>query len=979
MSLLQDEVLFHIPVFAPKIKNPIILLEKCDNIWKTLQLIKTVQPEQITSNEDYSKEEEKKEKHNKENEEEEEELEKGEGMEGEEGEEEVEEEKKEHLNETLQSVYYANRRFTKRERNKNTGLLPFKFSVQSTRKVYPCLTCGKQYMERRSLRKHVWKIHGIFLPLIRKRVRTSANSTSSKSTDKKDLVSSDVLLKKGNSSESHHIDENPHGTITAAKAKVTKPSIMDTYVKCTLCKRKVSCLRKHLMSYHKIGANSSLMKQLESSVVENKVTPNKKTSLSNILSGKSPQTSSTQNIQDSFRIMDNEDTEEIFSVTKKRRRTLSRENKKLKIDESPARNENKRRTPSINVTSYKCSICFGIYASQHGLYKHKRIHKIRGETKENFHRFKCRYLNSPLNKRYNSLQSSAKSTVITGNNSGSIKRSVQPNNSKENQLFREKTFNPKRNVVNIKSGRNKTKDSRTICSCGRSFRNPHTLFIHKEQCNFDAQENKRTQTIRKRSYDDKDLGNGINIKIKKRNDSYEIVNKDIDDKSDKTIQIENSISVASSKSSDHTTKDDISTKSEVDTIKPPEYSKDHSIMKLEIVDEDLVVDIEDDVAVNTNKTDTRKQVTAPECDEGYLLQQDRKSDEKNTNTTVPDKMLKEMHDDVCEVLAERQVKNTLEDETVLKNNVQENSQTKEQKSSPVKNQEIHQENKMELRSCKRSRSVNFENFDDTFTRTYDREFDRPQLYMTKMGSSLKCGYCNEQFSTTNLYDNHQCVVKEGKPFDSFSLYLSCFYCSEVLNTYQDYDQHMKIKHLDDMYNCYQCPERFRHDKARLNHLQNYHDDMSCRICNKKMSTSTKILHESYHFGFGYPCHKCKKAYTSKKNLSYHKSTIHPAGGDSLITCSICLKSIKLKTFRGHMATHKHNECHFCGKMFSNRTGIEYHTMIYHGTHSKLKCNICGTRFINKNQLDKHEKMGACRNNGKKVKSRDVYYTNARNY
>jgi len=68
-----------------------------------------------------------------------------------------------------------------------------------------------------------------------------------------------------------------------------------------------------------------------------------------------------------------------------------------------------------------------------------------------------------------------------------------------------------------------------------------------------------------------------------------------------------------------------------------------------------------------------------------------------------------------------------------------------------------------------------------------------------------------------------------------------------------------------------------------------------------------------------------------------------------------------------MSTHKHNACHFCGKVFSDRVGIEYHTMMHHGTNSKLKCNVCGTRFYTKKQLERHEKIDGCNNGIQRMK------------
>lgn len=72
-----------------------------------------------------------------------------------------------------------------------------------------------------------------------------------------------------------------------------------------------------------------------------------------------------------------------------------------------------------------------------------------------------------------------------------------------------------------------------------------------------------------------------------------------------------------------------------------------------------------------------------------------------------------------------------------------------------------------------------------------------------------------------------------------------------------------------------------------------------------------------------------------------------------------------------MYGHAGNKCHFCSKEFSDRAGIEYHTLIYHGgTFSKLKCNDCGTRFLTKKHFEQHKKVGKC-NGIKKIKEENV--------
>jgi len=920
---LQDESSsLHIPVSIPMIRNPIVLLERCDKIWETLQLIRTIQidkPTAVTDDCDKNEKEENEEK-----------------------------------TQCLDEVKPSESCVKNQPRLRNDNILPplFKFSVQRTKKLYPCTTCGKQYLERRSLRKHSERVHGVVLPLLVQRKRWKRTALNKKNFNEANQVSS-AISKENNNSEKFYDNKDSCEKITAktklTSIETTSPSTISTQlVMCTLCQQNVISLRKHLINYHKIGGSSSVMKQLESSLLNETKTSSgeKKIALIN------------ESHQDGFRIMDNENdicgTSIQSQVKRKRKYTLSYGNarKKHKLNNerySFIQNSSTiTQKQSLNVRSYKCDICLGMYSSAHSLYKHRRNHTLRGETKENFHNFKCRYFNSPFNKKYKLLQSSMKSAnTIAKNVSNRINEddTLQLNNSEHNKLFNQNSSISSRAT---RYSERMNKNNETICICGRSFRNPHTLFIHKKNCEL-CQHEDNTQSTRISS--DRDSGIGINITIKKRNDSYEIVGKDVEDKSRKSeIHLKEDTSSPSHTSS--YTKDftKASTKQQVlDTSsESSKYSKDHSILKLQDTDEDVIIDIEDDVQIALNENDTKQMITGGDDKQDSSKQQ---NDAKNGKTEkVFDKVttLKQMCQEVLDVLEMRKSKNT-------KDKNKEYNQIKNQetyKENRVKNQEICQENKRELRSANKRYLYSKVELDHSYDKT---------RVCTMQFNSLVCGYCKEQFSTVKLYDNHQCTVKQGKSFDEFSLQLQCFYCKEILNNYSEFDDHVKVKHFDCAYHCYQCPERFMNDKARLNHFHSEHNDLICRFCNKKISISVKALHEGYHLGFGYPCHKCKKAYTNNKNLSYHRYTIHSNGADNLMTCTICLKLVKLKTFRRHMSTHKHNACHFCGKVFSDRVGIEYHTMMHHGTNSKLKCNVCGTRFYTKKQLERHEKIDGCNN------------------
>ncbi|XP_072750099.1 uncharacterized protein [Anoplolepis gracilipes] len=919
-SAFDEPSTFHIPISIPMIKNPIVLLERCDKIWETLQLIKIVQTEKpIIDDKEENKEE------------------------------------VEYSKEAKQSVSHVTNQSA--SKSHSTVPLPFKFSVQKTKKLYPCNVCGKQYLERRSLRKHSERVHGITLPLLNKRgrVKNIAQLSKKKDFDKVNPVTNFDSL---NNENNLHAKTKFVNTKTISR----RSAVLKKFVKCTLCQQQVLSIRKHLIDYHKIGGSSSVVEQLESSLlIENGASSKDKKAISSSenISSKNSSQFAKMDMQDGFRIMDNEvDTSKTSQVKRKRKYKFSYVNakKRLKLNNEryiltrheSAVTQKQASLNHTNRTSYQCDICLGVYASPRSLYKHRRNHIFRGETKENFHNVKCRYHNSPFNKKNKLLHEKLLSSVSTRTT----------NNNSKHETFNQNGTVSKINKA-IRYNREMDKSNNTTCICGRSFRNPHTLFIHKQSCELSKQEDMSEHTSV-----NSDSGIGLNITIKKLNNSYEIVGKDNnEDKQKSGIHFkENNLSI--SNTSDFITKESVNLSArqkESDKSELSNYSRDHSFLKLHVAeDEDAIIDVEDDVQIEFDINTSNKMVT----------QQDDKIYMSKENNDMENLKNEQVSNEICTL--KQMCQNVLvhKSENAVENENQENSQIEDQKlhqeDSQIKSQKnkIHQENKRKLRSSNKQRR-NEEKKLDNFN-------DGMEVCMMQFDPLSVCAYCNEQFETVNSYYNHQCTVKEGRSFDEFSLQLLCFYCKDVLHNFNEYDKHTRVKHFDKAYHCYLCTERFVNAKARFQHINLEHNNMSCRFCNERISIKVKALHEGYHLGFGYPCHKCKKAYTNEKNLAYHnyKSRLHPKT-DNLVNCSICLKSVKRRSIRTHMSTHKHNACYFCGKVFSNKTGIEFHTMIHHGTQSKLKCNVCGTRFFTKQQLEKHAKVDGCDNGIQGLKNRST--------
>lgn len=893
---------------VPTIKYPIVYLERCDKIWETLQLIKTVQnKDPVAVNDDNSTEKK---------------------------------EKVPQQNTTEQSSVRIRRQATLKGASA-MAQLPFKFSVQRTKKVFPCITCGKQYLENRSLRNHSLKVHGIIIPCRFRRRNRSTRDSSVTSSTKENYSSEELIGDKNKKATTLESETTNFSTVRSLRSRNTIHDTSSTNVqsrektevkstsplklsRCALCRQKVMSVRKHLIRYHKIGCSSSMIRELESTLaIDTETSKDNETTPKGTLSNKLSQKSVNRDRQDRVGTNNNEDKcQKMPQVRQKRKYVKTKQKYKMNIERYmsvQSKFTHTQRTKSLNVISYKCDICLGKYASANSYTKHRRIHRLRGETKENFHNFTCRYFNSPLSKKL--PESSTKSTDTVANDDSEYVQTCS----------RTSGYNGKLNKNN------------TTCSCGRKFRNPYTLFVHKKSCNLSPQRDEMTQRVtRDKNSSDRDSGIGINITIKKRNNSYEIVGKDDDEGKEVENPDLNDGILSSNVHMSDAIKDPIDTYTEHEQSGAAESfaSNENCVVKVKVETDETIIKIENDVQVIPEKNNEIKQMIK-KSDANYLTER-RNSDVEN---------MKEGRtaDQVC---TSKQVSR----ETL-------------NKPSPFEKTEntiIPEEGKINLRSSNKI----YQNV----KKDHDYTCKSKDVYMKDFDPFAKCAYCNEEFDSISMYDDHDCSVKEGKLFDKFSLNLLCFCCKDVLRTCSEFDEHMRTKHLDRRSYCYLCPNRFATDKERNRHSRAEHDT-SCRFCRKKLAISVKSLHEAYHLGFGYPCHECKKAYSLKKHLLYHNSTIHKKEREDTVVCSICLKPVKLKTFRRHMYAHNHNECHFCGKTFTDRTGMEYHTLVYHSKHLKLRCSACNMLFLSEKQLQNHRDINGC-NGSKKTKTEEVEKNNA---
>lgn len=764
-----------------KIRDPIILLERCDKIWETLKVIKNVQ--------DKSK---------------------------------IDTLNTLPLEINSKSLYIQ---YQSPLENSNVELPNFKFSVKYKKRLFHCLTCGKQYTQNRRLRSHSEKVHGIYIPPKRKKYtvlyqkhkfdkikeknpnivetevdssgkvslkkgenrlheETSLQSTSSSNDNK--IISDLHLRRKRNINEIMCSKNEQEKKILNKEFKQSEKIISEPHVfllTCILCKKTVNDIRKHLIDYHKIESPDFMLKNLNETPDhlkdklrtgvpndENEIIENKKKVISNIQ----------------------------YSNSRKRYKVS---NKNSQVDENDTR---------------QCDICLGYYKIR-SFYTHMRNHRQRGETKENFHLSDNKYLNSPLY-----LKSKLNSNDISNENSNNNHSNKDNSISFKNKEKKWQTEDDMQNEDNIK----KTSNRNNICSCGRKFRNPHTLFVHKKNCTsidelkqpiIENRVNIRSQYVIQNN-SDKNSEIGISITIKKKNNSYEIIDRNNKNKNKMQDSI-NSKYFNASNISENNTQIELQDQLRDETSELSKYSERHSILKIQSGDEDIDIDIEEDSQTN----------------------------------------------DFCKEKEEQKVKIDQDDDSC-------------QKSI---NSEFLKKKILFKRNCKQFNGTKI-NFAKKYNicvcgyKFYTRRALEIHTNKHHPNSNLICGYCKVNFYNGITWNKHQCSINEGKKFIDVRMEINCSYCTVSLSSHKKFDDHIKEKHHDPVlpFQCFRCCKRFSNTSSRKIHFDTDHAVTVCSLCNNKIFDIMKSRHEAYHYGLGFPCHICKRTYTTKENLLKHTKRCH---------------------------------------------------------------------------------------------------------
>lgn len=487
-------------------------------------------------------------------------------------------------------------------------------------KMYQCTACKKEYISISKLRTHCFALHGIIIPRIRKSYKKSNNTNipTEVKTDSKLKVSTPKQVSLDRYFKSPINGEN---VITNTTQKLTKrvkvsrevPSEMEkkvlkdlpkesppsktviqpkapvNLIRCNLCSCNCKDIRKHYIAYHKIRyPESNVMKDLATTSDNSSITLSSATEKQSdsIIKKQPPRKRRRKFItmgKKKKRKIDNTPIESIPMMME----VDEVENQKIvsKFDESQI--IIKKESPKTIVpikTQYKCNICGGYYATPKSLKIHRQLHRMKGETKNNIHLISHKYKNrcktpNLLTQKNNETFNEDLDGSMGNDSRTSSNESITPSLSSASST----TDSVDRSVKSSSSSSSRKiySASETTCECGRGFRDPHTMYLHKDKCPT-VIKMERDKIIVARSSSDRDSGIGISITIKKKNDSYEIVSRDSgDDDKSKDSSISKDSDQMSHSSDSNFSSSVFNDRKFLDLI-PGQCSKDHSVLKIEV-------------------------------------------------------------------------------------------------------------------------------------------------------------------------------------------------------------------------------------------------------------------------------------------------------------------------------------------------------------------------------------------------------------
>ncbi|XP_046753118.1 zinc finger and BTB domain-containing protein 41-like isoform X2 [Diprion similis] len=873
------------------LKAPVVKLERCDKIWKTLQLIRSMQDKHLEDIQDWIKREPV-------------------------TSDEILCNKTPMTfipDKTLPLNLIGEPNLSKPYieyhpilNNGNNSLPQFQLAEKSRVNLYHCEVCSKEFCNYKNFSDHQEKVHDIMLP--------------KKATTKKDKLSNKtVALKQRSDSEDSSNDQlnkklisDENGDLQTV-VKTLPPTTGG--IKCKLCNRSYKNIRKHTIQYHKVKS----VDMLDTVSDHNSNEPVPSILELERLNSVIPE-SGWKTVDEAIPIsrQNRYCTNQNNRITSKRKLNMSSNEVHKKMRSTSPREEEQLNSANTK-NRLSCEICGRKYLNNMGLCKHKDKHKISNENTRIHESF-----DSEPRCKLNSQNSATAVTVLEDDK-----------NTKQNIPRTRSSFTKERAFIEMMQNQlvetlanDAESNSGKKCLCGRSFRSAYILFTHKSTCKF-LNSPDSLRPLETRSGSDRD--SGISITIKKKNNSYEIVSKEGSDEESSRhnhdgaeFEVCDETSDSSSNSSDSSEFDDpieslVSEKSK--------YSENHCIIKLKLVEEDVDVEIEDFCDTDCNNTviengtskifdhNKRQVLSLRDLCKEFLIQKGVMLNGATTHKCQN-----------CKIFLgsrEKLSKHIEKHKKMVKR-----SCTCGIKFSGIRALDAHiasvHPKCIECPYC-REKFKSIAAVGDHLC-----IIDQGEPYTEDFNENHPCPNCNIVFNNVTWLESHmrskhldpnfpfqcyQCLEKfpdemarSKHSHEKHNHSIACSICNEKIQSHKTKQKH-EAYHRGVGFPCHTCKKTYRSRANQLNHIQTVHSDFSnnklqCSICQKSIKTKSFRKHMLRHSSV-LQCELCDKVFYDYRNLQRHIMDRHSNENYPHKKCNVCDASFPTQEqLEAHVAVEK---------------------------------------------------------------------------
>lgn len=255
----------------------------------------------------------------------------------------------------------------------------------------------------------------------------------------------------------------------------------------------------------------------------------------------------------------------------------------------------------------------------------------------------------------------------------------------------------------------------------------------------------------------------------------------------------------------------------------------------------------------------------------------------------------------------------------------------------------------------------------------------------KIGESFHCPTCEEIWSNVFLFDQHMesthktsipLCLKCNRIFKSvtekeehyYAVHFShqekafsCYLCPLKLPNIHRFDLHLKQNHgsaasekpkrtrrvCPSFFPCNYCPQVFKIEARRQDHVRKQHLQLSCRVCS--FTATTKELLQQHHQKMHmHGCTSCSLVFTTIEQLEEHKATHYMEldKKEKKKAALIIQTATENKEIKSSILL-----CNVCNIAFLSDLHLKIH--IENGHQNKVNCLVCGLTFNSRQDVNAH--------------------------